>query len=73
MDKTRVKDFQYTHNNPYHDKLDEFSEFVMKTPKPRFMAGKWGEEVFKREGPLCLEIGSGYGHFMMEYCEKNLK
>ena len=29
-DKSFSKDFQYKHRNPYHDKLTEFSEFVLR-------------------------------------------
>lgn len=64
-------DFQYSHKNPYHDKLTEFDEFVMRDNESESYIGKWNDQVFKREAPLCVEIGTGYGHFMHDYCEKN--
>lgn len=71
MDKSFTEDFQYSHKNPYHDKLSEFDEFVMRDHEAEENMGKWNEAVFKRDAPLCVEIGSGYGHFMMEFCENN--
>ncbi len=70
VDYSYHKDFRYTHDNPYHDKLSEFSEFVFRDDEAENFKGKWNEEIFKRTGPLCVEVGSGYGEFMMEYCEK---
>ena len=71
VDKTFTEDFQYTHKNPYHDKLSEFNEFVLRDHEAEENRGKWNELIFKRDAPLALEIGSGYGHFMLEYCENN--
>jgi len=71
VDFSYHKDFRYTHDNPYHDKLSEFSEFVFRDEEAEKFIGHWNQEVFKRDGPLCVEVGSGYGEFMMEYCEKN--
>ncbi|MEE3079275.1 MAG: tRNA (guanosine(46)-N7)-methyltransferase TrmB [Bdellovibrionota bacterium] len=71
MDKTYSDEFSYSHKNPYHDKLSEFDDFVMRDHESEEYQGTWNEKVFKREAPLCLEIGSGYGHFMMEFCENN--
>lgn len=65
------KDFKYSHKNPYHDKLIEFDEFVMRDDEAESHSGKWNQGVFKRNAPLCVEIGTGYGHFMLDYCEKN--
>lgn len=65
------KDFQYKHTNPYHDKLTEFDEFVLRDSAAEEYVGIWNKDVFKRDAPLCVEIGTGYGHFMLEYCEKN--
>ncbi len=63
-------DFKYKHTNPYHDRLAEFSDFVMRDNDAEKFSGKWNQEVFKRAAPLCLEIGTGYGDFMMDYCQK---
>ena len=70
-DRLYQKDFQYHHRNPYHEKLTEFDEFVMRDSETETHLGNWNKEVFKREAPLCVEIGSGYGHFMLDYCENN--
>lgn len=71
MDHTFQEHFKYTHRNPYHDKLVEFSDFLLRDEDSEQFAGQWNEKVFGREGNLCAEIGSGYGHFMMEYCANN--
>lgn len=70
-DHTFNEDFKYTTKNPYHDKLAEFDGFVFRDHEAEENKGKWSSEVFKREAPLCLEVGSGYGQFMRDYCEKN--
>lgn len=64
-------DFEYKHKNPYHDKLSEFDEFVLRDNAAEENVGLWNKNIFGREGELCVEIGSGYGHFMLDYCEKN--
>lgn len=71
VDHTYNKDFNYTHDNPYHEKLEQFSKFVMRDQEAEEHAGNWNKNVFDRNAPICLEIGSGYGHFMVDYCEKN--
>lgn len=70
-DKCYEKDFTYTHKNPYHDKLEEFSEFVLRDEEAEKFSGKWDAELFKRTAPLHVEIGSGFGHFMLAYCEEH--
>ena len=70
-DRMYTKDFQYKHRNPYHDKLGEFEEFVLRDHEAENFKTTWNKEVFKREAPLCVEVGSGFGHFMLDYCEKN--
>ncbi len=70
-DRLYQEDFQYKHKNPYHDKLTEFDEFVMRDDEAESHCGKWNQDVFGREAPLCAEIGTGYGHFMLDYCEQN--
>lgn len=65
-------DFVYKHDNPYHDKLEElYSDFVYCDTKAEEFRGKWNLEIFKRPAPLYLEIGTGAGHFMMDYCQAN--
>lgn len=70
-DKTFSGDFEYTHKNPYHEKLSEFDGFVLRDHESETSRGLWNSDIFKREAELALEIGSGYGHFMMDFCEKN--
>ncbi|OIQ16757.1 MAG: tRNA (guanosine(46)-N7)-methyltransferase TrmB [Bacteriovorax sp. MedPE-SWde] len=71
VDKTFTEDFEYTHKNPYHDKLSEYEGFVLRDHEAEANRGKWNSEVFKRDAELALEIGSGYGHFMLEFSENN--
>ncbi|MCB9060179.1 MAG: tRNA (guanosine(46)-N7)-methyltransferase TrmB [Halobacteriovoraceae bacterium] len=72
MDKTLSQDFKYTHKsrNPYHDKLEQYKHIVMRDEEAELYQGKWNEVIFNRDAPLYLEIGSGYGHFMVEFCSK---
>jgi tRNA (guanine-N7-)-methyltransferase len=63
------KDFKYTHDNPYHDRLGAFDHFVLRDDEAEKNQGKWNQEVFKRNSPLMVEIGTGYGEFMIEYCQ----
>lgn len=70
-DHSLREDFKYKHDNPYHDKLAAFDDFVMRDNESETHRGNWNKDIFKRDGNLFLEIGSGAGHFMMEYCEKN--
>ena len=70
MDRTFQKEWRYRHgDNPYHDKLAGFGDMVLRDQEAESFAGHWCSEVFGRpENPLCLEIGSGYGHFMRDFC-----
>lgn len=63
-------DFKYTHSNPYHDKLAVFDTFVLRDEAAESNVGKW-KEHFGNDRPLEVEIGTGYGEFMMEYCQNN--
>lgn len=63
-------EFKYTHSNPYHDKLGVFDSFVLRDEAAESNVGKW-QEHFGNDKPLEVEIGTGYGEFMMEYCQKN--
>ena len=63
--------FEYTHKNPYHYKLGQWEEFVLRDKACEQHRGRWNTDIFKREAPLYLEVGSGYGHFMLEYTEQN--
>lgn len=68
VDYSFKEDFKYRHENPYHDRLGAFADFVLRDNEAEIHRGQWNTEVFKREGPLFLEIGTGAGHFMMDYC-----
>jgi tRNA (guanine-N7-)-methyltransferase len=67
-DYSLKEDFKYKHDNPYHDRLGEFSDFVMRDHEAESFKNTWNKEVFKRDGKLFLEIGTGAGHFMIDYC-----
>ena len=54
VDYSFKEDFKYKHDNPYNDKLAEFSEFVLRDHDAEAFKGLWNKEVFKREGPLYL-------------------
>lgn len=65
------EDFEYKHDNPYHDKLGAFDQFVLRDDEGEGFQGKWSEAVFKNNQELLVEIGTGYGHFMIEHTQKN--
>src|SRR5690606_19720159 len=62
-------EFKYTHDNPYHDKLEVFDSFVLRDEEAERNVGKW-KELFKNDQEIEVEIGTGYGEFMMEYSQK---
>ncbi len=72
VDYSFKEDFKYKHENPYHDKLGEFGEFVLRDHEAEAFKGLWNKDVFKdpvnNEAKLFLEIGTGAGHFMIDYC-----
>lgn len=68
VDYSFKEDFKYKHENPYHDRLGEFGDFVLRDHEAEAFKGLWNTDVFKREGNLFLEIGTGGGHFMIDYC-----
>jgi tRNA (guanine-N7-)-methyltransferase len=70
-EKSFNKDFLYTHKNPYHQKLTDFSEFTLRDQEPEQFQGKWNQQVFDNNLPLHVEVGCGYGHFMLEFCQQN--
>ncbi|MGK0367733.1 MAG: tRNA (guanine-N7-)-methyltransferase [Thermoproteota archaeon] len=65
------EDFEYKHDNPYDEKLKVFDSFVMRDSESESYLGDWNKSVFKKEAPLVVEIGTGFGYFMHEYCEAN--
>lgn len=65
------QDFKYTHDNPYHDKLGGFEHFVLRDEEAETNVGRWNEHIFQNKLPVEIEIGTGYGEFMIDYCQKN--
>lgn len=65
------EDFKYKHDNPYHDKLGVFDKFVLRDNEGEENKGSWKEKEFKNKLPIELEIGTGYGHFMLSHIEVN--
>ncbi len=70
MDYTYSPEFRYKSRNPYNDKLAGFTDFVMRDNDAEAFSGRWGQDVFGRQSPLCVEIGTGYGDFMIDYCAR---
>ncbi|MBF0208305.1 MAG: tRNA (guanosine(46)-N7)-methyltransferase TrmB [Oligoflexia bacterium] len=67
-------DFQYGHSghsNPYNQRMALYDDFVLCDHCSEQNPGRWNSEVFKRTAPLHLEIGSGYGEFMINFCAQN--
>ncbi len=62
-------DFKYSHDNPYHDKLAIFDSFVLRDEEAEKNVGKWSN-IFGNSNPIEVEIGVGYGDFMLDYCQK---
>lgn len=71
VEKTFFPDFRYRHRNPYHDKLALFPGLVLRDHEAEEYRGRWNQDIFGRQGPLCAEIGSGYGHFMVDFATAN--
>lgn len=65
------EDFKYKHSNKYHDKLGEFEKFVLRDDTGEQYRGVWNQKVFDRHAPLHVEIGTGQGSFMLDFCKKN--
>lgn len=65
------EDFKYSARNPYNDRLEIFNDFVLRNEEGEGFKGQWSEKVFGRTAPLEVEIGTGFGHFMMEHTQKN--
>ena len=69
-DRAFGENFEYTHDNPYHDRLAVFDDFVLRDDEAEANAGNWNEKAFGRVADLHTEIGTGYGHFMIDYTQK---
>lgn len=66
-----LEDFKYRHKNPYHGELSQFEGFVLRDEEAEKYRSKWNTDLFQRKAPLHVEIGTGFGHFMLELCEQN--
>lgn len=64
-------DFKYSHDNPYHEKLEIFDTFVLRDDEGESHSGQWNKNIFKNDSPLEVEIGTGYGQFMISHTQKN--
>lgn len=53
--------------------IHEFDDFVFSKDKPADEAqkGKWNKEVFKREAPIHVELGTGKGTFISQLALRN--
>ena len=71
MDYSYKEDFKYLHKNPYHHKLQNYSDFVLRDHEGENYQGRWKKDFFKNYNPLILEIGCGYGHFLKDYALLN--
>ncbi len=60
----------YSRDNPYNDRLKAFDAFVMRDEEAEAHRGDW-RTVFGNENPVSVEIGTGYGEFMLEWCRQN--
>lgn len=68
------EDFEYSlQSNPYHDRLEIFNDFVLRDKEGEAKKGNWSKEVFENDLPIEVEIGTGYGHFMLDYTQQNTK
>ena len=70
-ERTFSAGFRYRHRNPYHERLAAFAPVVLRDHEAEAHRGRWNRDVFGREAPLLVEIGSGYGRFMLEFCGQN--
>ena len=69
LDHSYHQNFEYKHQNPYHDKLGEFSDFVFRDTEGEKLKRKLVKRIFKNDQAINVEVGCGYGHFMSEYCK----
>ena len=57
--------------NPYHHKLQQFDNFVFLDDQAEKFKGHWNNSIFNNSAPIIVEIGVGYGDFMVNYCQHN--
>lgn len=73
MERVFDKDFEYTHKNPYDDKLArEGLGIALRDKESEALQGQWRKELnLKDNSILSLEIGSGFGHFLQQYSQSH--
>ncbi|MBF0361804.1 MAG: tRNA (guanosine(46)-N7)-methyltransferase TrmB [Oligoflexia bacterium] len=72
-DHTFLSHFVYSNvrDNPYHHKLGEYSHFVYRDHDGENFKGIWNRDAFNRNAPIHLDVGCGYGDFLIHSCQKN--
>jgi len=55
--------------NPYKAKILTYQDFVLSDEHARQAKSQWNATIFPKQRPLKIEIGSGYGDFMMDYAK----
>lgn len=62
-----VAEFKAHHreHNPYIDKINEFPDIIIPIHLGIEYLGRW-QEAFNNQNPIFCELGSGYGHFLLE-------
>jgi tRNA (guanine-N7-)-methyltransferase len=62
--------YQRSKTNPYQDKLESMeSSLVLTDHNSEQFQGKWASHVFQNTNPITLEIGVGYGDFMVHHSQ----
>jgi tRNA (guanine-N7-)-methyltransferase len=61
----------YNHDNPYHEKLKAFEDFVILDQAAESHYSQWRHlfQAASPSSPLHIEIGTGYGDFMLDFCQ----
>ena len=61
LDHSYHQNFEYKHQNPYHDKLGEFSDFVFRDTEGEKLKGNWSKEFLKMIKRSMLKLGAVMG------------
>jgi tRNA (guanine-N7-)-methyltransferase len=59
--------------NPYKSKILAYQEFIFPAEQAKSVRGQWNKTVFQNDRRLKVEIGSGYGEFMMDYARSGVE
>ena len=60
----------YARKNPYDERLKAFEGIVFRDEEAEAHQGKWGQ-LFGNDKPVVVEVGTGYGDFMLAYSAEN--